>query len=184
MTLTCKLGRPHVFDLKGQRKKVKAVRLNHCQLDYRLYQTSFQFPRTALRAWCHHQHVLLANDINKNIRIIRGRQVSGGSFKWFKKKKRLGKQQDYTNMSALKVKPGMISILASQKQTNLKLICRLSKATRQYYWFYRELGAADHRCVYIYFPIQQHSDCFTKLFQYSAATLGKQANLHSTSFIT
>lgn len=54
MTLTCKLGRPLVFDLKGQRKKVKAVRLNHCQLDYRLYQTSFQSPRIALRAWCHY----------------------------------------------------------------------------------------------------------------------------------
>lgn len=48
MTLTCRLGRPH--DFKGPRKKVKAVRLNHCQLDYRLYQTSFLFPRTALRA--------------------------------------------------------------------------------------------------------------------------------------
>lgn len=100
MTLTCKLGRPHVFDLKGQRKKVKAVRLNHCQLGYRLYQTSFQFPRTALRAWCHHQHVLLANDINKNIRVIRGRQVSGGSFKWFKKKKKTRKEARlYQNVS-------------------------------------------------------------------------------------
>lgn len=41
-------------------------------------------------------------------------------------KKKKKKTQDYTNMSALKVKPGMISILASQKQTNLKLISRLS----------------------------------------------------------
>lgn len=50
MTLTCKLGRPHVFDLKGQGKKVKAVRLNHCQLAYRLYQTSFHFPELLLES--------------------------------------------------------------------------------------------------------------------------------------
>lgn len=52
--LTCELGRPPVFDLKGQRKKVKAVLPHHCQPDYGLYRAFFQFPRTALRGWCCH----------------------------------------------------------------------------------------------------------------------------------
>lgn len=52
--LTCELGRSPVFDLKGQRKKVKVVLPHHCQPDYRLYRAFFQSPRTALRGcWCH-----------------------------------------------------------------------------------------------------------------------------------
>ena len=41
MILICKLGKRLMFDHKGQGKKVKAVCLNHCQLDYGLYHTSF-----------------------------------------------------------------------------------------------------------------------------------------------
>lgn len=52
--LTCELGRPPVSDLKGQRKKVKAVFPHHCQPDYRLYRAFFPSPRTAPRAGSHH----------------------------------------------------------------------------------------------------------------------------------
>lgn len=46
MTLTCKLGRPHVFDLKGQGKNVRQLDLTTA--NYRFYQTYFHFPELLL----------------------------------------------------------------------------------------------------------------------------------------
>lgn len=68
-----------------------------------------------------------------------------------KKKKRLGKKQDYSNESALKVKPGMISILASQKQTNLKLISRLSTGHKTVLLFLQGTGSCrSQMCVHLF----------------------------------
>lgn len=84
MILICKLGKHLVFDLKGHGKKVKAVCLNHCQLDYGLYRTSFLLRELLLEPGVIISMELL-NDKNKNVHVIRSGQASGGSLTAFKK---------------------------------------------------------------------------------------------------
>lgn len=61
-------------------------------------------------------------------------------------------------MLALKVKPEVVSILASQKLTKLKLVSRYLKS--------HQTGSLVLLCVWVHVPIYHQGN-----FQYSAATM-------------